>query len=220
MNDQFLTIAGPVTGYFMEKGSKFLAYAFPVDTEAQASAYLQQVKKEHPKARHYCTALRLRPDASLERYADDGEPSGSAGRPILGQLVKHQLTFVFVIVVRYFGGTKLGIPGLIDAYKTSTADAIAHATVVQRQVYGLVRIEMPYAQYPGWMNHIRQEGIPVLEESFRETIRVDIAFPKSRLPAAVLDMLTSFSRLDFDTVEEYAAHLHLQVELLAEEIIR
>jgi len=117
-----MTLKSLSEGYYMERGSKFHAYAFPVQTEDEVHSILQALKKEHPKARHFCSALRLYPDASLERSNDDGEPSGSAGRPILGQLVKHDLTNVFVVVVRYFGGTKLGIPGLIEAYQCRNHD--------------------------------------------------------------------------------------------------
>ena len=92
MVDRFLTLTAPTEGYFMERGSKFLAYAFPIEAEDDTVIIIQKLKKEHPKARHFCTALRLHPDASLERSNDDGEPSGSAGRPILGQLVKNNLT--------------------------------------------------------------------------------------------------------------------------------
>ena len=119
----------------MDRGSKFLAYASPVANESEANLFLQKIKKDHPKARHYCSALRLNPDASLERINDDGEPSGSAGRPIMGQLIKHKLTNAMIIVVRYFGGTKLGVPGLIEAYKTSAANAINGATIVIKKSF-------------------------------------------------------------------------------------
>ena len=130
MQDHYHTLAAPATGYFMNSGSKFYAYAYPLTSETAASDVLSQLKKDHPKARHFCTAIRLHADGSLSRSADDGEPSGSAGKPILGQLIKYGLTNVFVVVVRYFGGTKLGIPGLIEAYKTSTEEALRQASIV------------------------------------------------------------------------------------------
>ena len=126
----------------MERGSKFMAYAFPVSSEEESQHYLQSIIKNHPKARHFCSAMRLFPDASLERSSDDGEPSGSAGKPILGQLVKNNLTNVYLVVVRYFGGTKLGIPGLIEAYKTSAANAIAAGVILEKTVYTKVLIQL------------------------------------------------------------------------------
>ncbi|MEO6132349.1 MAG: YigZ family protein, partial [Saprospiraceae bacterium] len=108
MPDQYLTLEGPSEGYYMDRGSKFLAFAFPAESEVAIAAILDKKRKEHPKASHFCSAFRLNAEASLERSNDDGEPSGSAGKPILGQLTKNNLTNVLIVVVRYFGGSKLG----------------------------------------------------------------------------------------------------------------
>lgn len=220
MKDQFFTLGAPSTGYFMDKGSKFHAYAFPLEDEAQAAVHMQQVKKLHPKARHYCTALRLHPDASLERSSDDGEPSGSAGRPILGQLLKYNLTNVYLIVVRYFGGTKLGIPGLIEAYKSSAQDALSKASITERQVYGLVKMKLSYETYPAFNNQLKHQGILILEETFDETISLMIGFRKSMLMESVLDLLHQFSRMDFATVSAYAEHLGMEIQILEDVVIR
>ena len=220
MKDQFFTLSAPATGYVMEKGSKFYAYAFPVEDEEQATSHLQQIKKLHPKARHYCTALRLHPDASLERSSDDGEPSGSAGRPILGQLLKYNLTNVFVIVVRYFGGTKLGIPGLIEAYKSSAQDALSRASIAERHVYGLVKMKLSYDIYPAFHNHLKHHGILILEEKFDEAILLLIGFRKSMLEQTLMELLHQFSRMDFTSLDAYADHLGMHIEILEDVIIR
>ncbi|MEM6700850.1 MAG: YigZ family protein, partial [Bacteroidota bacterium] len=130
MSDQYKTLAAPSTGEFKDRGSKFFAYAFPVETETEVATALEQVKKEHFKARHHCYAYRLGMDKNNFRANDDGEPSGMAGRPILGQIDSWELTDVFIVVVRYFGGTKLGTSGLINAYKKSAMDALEQAEII------------------------------------------------------------------------------------------
>jgi uncharacterized YigZ family protein len=201
--DQFLTVLAPAEGYFMEKGSKFLAHILPIDKESDVPPILASLKKSHPKARHFCTALRLGSVSSLERSNDDGEPSGSAGKPILGQLVKHDLTNVLAVVIRYFGGTKLGIPGLIEAYKTSTADAISHATIVERLIYTTFSFEMKYEAFPSFKNHVIQAGLPLIEEIFQDRPMLVIGFRKSTAGQDLLSLLKEFSHLDFDSPAAY-----------------
>ncbi len=203
----------------MERGSKFLAYAYPVETEDDVQHFLQSVKKEHPKARHYCTAFRLFPDGSLERSNDDGEPSGSAGRPILGQLIKNKLTNVCVVVVRYFGGTKLGIPGLIEAYKTSTANAIHTAIIVERNVLTKVLITLSYESFPSFLNYFKQHDIPVIEESYGDRASFIICLPKSTAKQNLIEILHQLSQMDFEDLEHYMSYLGIEVEVLKEDII-
>ena len=203
----------------MEKGSKFLARIMPIDSESDAQALFASLKKLHPKARHFCTALRLGSAPILERSNDDGEPSGSAGKPILGQLVKHDLTHVSVVVVRYFGGTKLGIPGLIEAYKTSTADAISHATIVKRSIYTTFSISMKYEAFPSFKNHVLNKGLPVIEEVFLDQAKMVIGLRKSSADQDLLVLLKEFSRLDFNSPKEYGDYLGLKIVPLGKEII-
>lgn len=203
----------------MERGSKFLAYAYPVETEDDVQHFLQSVKKEHPKARHYCTAFRLFPDGSLERSNDDGEPSGSAGRPILGQLIKNKLTNVCVVVVRYFGGTKLGIPGLIEAYKMSTANAINTAIIVERNVLTKVLITLSYESFPSFLNYFKQHDIPVIEESYGDRASFIICLPKSTAKQNLIEILHQLSQMDFEDLEHYMSYLGIEVEVLKEDII-
>jgi uncharacterized YigZ family protein len=203
----------------MEKGSKFLARIMPIDNEGDAQVLLASLKKLHPKARHFCTAIRLGSGSVLERSNDDGEPSGSAGKPILGQLIKHDLTNVSVVVVRYFGGTKLGIPGLIEAYKTSTADAISHATIVERLIYSTFSIAMKYEAFPSFKNHVLQAGLPVIEEVFQDRATMVLGFRKSTADQDLLALLKEFSRLDFNVPEAYGDYLDFKIVPLKQEII-
>lgn len=203
----------------MERGSKFLAYACPVENEEEAQHFLQTIKKEHPKARHYCTALRLFPDGSLERSNDDGEPSGSAGRPILGQLIKNKLTNICVVVVRYFGRTKLGIPGLIEAYKTSTANALDVGIIIERNVLTKVMIKLSYESFPTFLNYFKQHTIPVMDESFGERATITIGLPKSSVEQRLLDVLHELSQMDFTDLERFTSYLGIEVEVLHEDVI-
>lgn len=204
----------------MERGSKFLAFAFPVTCEDDCLPLLQRIRKEHPKARHYCTALRLHPDASLERMQDDGEPSGSAGRPILGQLVRLQLTNVYVVVVRYFGGTKLGIPGLIEAYKTSTANALEAANIIQKNVLAQVQLTLSYDLFPSFLNFCKQRDIPVIEESFGDQAVLVLGFRKSVSENFLEEALHHFTQLDLPSTADYLQHLGMTSAWFSEDMIR
>ena len=132
--DYYFTIEQPAIAELKERGSRFLAYCFPVGTIELCKKHIAALKKEHPKAVHYCVAYRLGIDGNTFRVSDDGEPAGSAGRPILGQIDSKQLTNVLVVVVRYFGGTLLGVPGLINAYKTATSLTLQLIPIVQKAV--------------------------------------------------------------------------------------
>ncbi len=151
-NDYYKTIQQEVVAEFKDKGSKFLAYAFPINEVLDFKNRQNELKKEHPKAVHFCFAYRLGNDGNNFRSSDDGEPSGSAGKPILGQLDSKELINTAIIVVRYFGGTLLGVPGLINAYKTSSALALQLSPAVQKPVMIRCRIEFDYTQ----MNDIQR----------------------------------------------------------------
>lgn len=142
--NKYKTINGPSTGDFRDRGSKFLAYAWPVNDVIDIKEQLQALKKEHPKAVHHCYAWRLGTDGTQFRANDDGEPAGSAGKPIMGQIDSFGLTNILVVVVRYFGGTLLGIPGLINAYKTATLMALEQAGEVERWVEQKVKLTFDY----------------------------------------------------------------------------
>ena len=137
----YKTIASTTQAEFKDKGSRFIAFAYPIQTLEEVKQYVSILKEEHHKARHWCYAYRLGVDGTQFRANDDGEPAGSAGRPILGQIDSAGLTDVLVIVVRYFGGTLLGVPGLIHAYKTAAAEALTVAEVIEKNV-GMVALRI------------------------------------------------------------------------------
>ena len=134
MLDTYLTIQNPTESLFKDKGSKFFAYAFPIQNEEEIKLHISALKKQHHGARHWCYAFRLGADKKLFRANDDGEPSGTAGKPILNQIISAELTDVLVVVVRYFGGTLLGTSGLIQAYKTAAAEALHQATIITKYI--------------------------------------------------------------------------------------
>jgi uncharacterized YigZ family protein len=146
MKDTYHTISSPTEGAYKEKGSKFLAYAFPVQNEQQIAQHLETLQTKHYDARHHCYAWRLGPEGKKYRANDAGEPNHSAGDPILNELKSRQLFDVLVVVVRYFGGTKLGIPGLIEAYGTAAADALNAATFTETTLTEPVHIRFEYGQ--------------------------------------------------------------------------
>lgn len=164
--DTYKTISFPSEGIFKDKGSKFIAYAYPLRQEDEVKELVAGLKSEHPKARHHCWAYRLTPDRSVYRVNDDGEPSGTAGRPILNTLLSNDLTNILVVVVRYFGGTLLGVPGLIHAYKAATQEALNAAEVVEQTVNDIYWVSFGYEQMNDVMRVVKDEGIGVLKQDF------------------------------------------------------
>ena len=164
--DQYKTVEHPATGIFRDKGSKFIAYIYPVSADTEIKPILMQLKAEHPKARHHCWAYRLGMDTSNYRLNDDGEPSGTAGRPILNSLLSAELTNVFVVVVRYFGGTLLGVPGLINAYKSATIDAIENSNIVEKTENLVYNVRCDYLQLNQVMRIIKESSLIVKSQTF------------------------------------------------------
>lgn len=195
MQDTYHMIADEAYGFFKDRGSKFEAYAYPVFTEKDWQEKLEQVKQLHPKARHHCYAYRLGLNKLEYRANDDGEPSGTAGRPILGQLDSFGLTNTLVIVVRYFGGTLLGASGLINAYKTAAAAALEQAEIIEKTVEDIYQLTFNYALMSNVMNAIKKENLEMVSQDFQEIGKVNIAIRKSevaatleRLQAAIADV--------------------------------
>ena len=156
VNDEYRSIEAPSEGLFKDNGSRFIALAYPVETEGQVKEIVSSLKKEYHDARHHCYAYRLGYRADVFRANDDGEPSGSAGRPILGQIDSLGLSDVLVVVVRYFGGIKLGIPGLIRAYRSSTSDALSSARIIPRTASRRFRLEYPYEAMNSVMKAVKE----------------------------------------------------------------
>jgi len=164
--DTYKTIDVPSEGLFKDKGSKFIAYAYPFEQMEELKNRLAEAKTIHPKARHHCWAYRLSTDRAIFRLNDDGEPSGTAGRPILNTLLSHDLTNILVIVVRYFGGTLLGVPGLINAYKSATQDALDQAIIVEKTVNDVYSINFDYLQMNAIMRIMKEDQLNVLTQDF------------------------------------------------------
>ena len=205
MSDTYRTLAAPGTGTYKDRGSKFVAYAFPVESEEEALGHLECLRKEHPKARHHCFAWRLGTEGRRFRFNDDGEPTGTAGRPILGQIDAAGLTNVVVIVVRYFGGTLLGTSGLIRAYRQSAAEALRQGQFIERMVLQHWRVELNYALLPEWIGAARRAGIDILREEYgtdRVTLLMGVA--PSRQEEAWLQLKALLWKSHADDVLERA----------------
>jgi len=177
-DDTYRTIEKPVEGLFRDKGSKFLAFAFPVKSEGELKGNITLLKLEHPKANHHCWAMRLTPDRSIFRINDDGEPSGTAGRPILNMLLSRDLTNLAVVVVRYFGGTLLGVPGLINAYKLATEEALKQAVIIEKTVNDVYIIEFDYLQMNDIMRLIKEDSLDIIEQLFDNNCSITVSIRK------------------------------------------
>lgn len=164
--DIYKTIESPAEGFFKDRGSKFFTYAYPVRTEEEIKEHLVFLRELHPKAVHHCYAWRLGLDRNRFRANDDGEPSGSAGRPILNTLYSADVTNILVVVVRYFGGTLLGVPGLINAYKVSTEDALQNATIVEKNVTDYYSLLYPYEKMNAVMRIIKEMDLVTYDQKF------------------------------------------------------
>ena len=194
----YYTIEQPSIAEFKDRGSKFFAFAYPAKDIDSCKKILAQLKKEHGKAVHHCLAYRLGVDGSTFRVSDDGEPAGSAGRPILGQIDSKGLTNVLVVVVRYFGGTLLGIPGLINAYKTATALALQLSPIIKKPIEIAYELNFDYNQMNEVMLLVKQYNCSVVEQSAQLFIQLQIGIPKNRLDE-VLEKLGALRAVSFKT---------------------
>src|SRR5690349_3140216 len=179
--DFYYTIEKSSVAEFRDRGSKFLAYALPVNSIGEFKERLADIKKEHPKAVHHCFAYRIGTDGNNFRVSDDGEPSGSAGRPILGQIDSKELTNIAVIVVRYFGGSLLGVPGLINAYKTTTSLALQVVPIVQKQLEVQYQLQFDYTQMNDIMIVLKQFNCTVISQELQLFCIMKIGIPLNRL---------------------------------------
>jgi len=198
--DFYYTIEQPAVAEFKERGSRFLAYCYPVASIDICKIHIAALKKEHPKAVHYCIAYRIGMDGNTFRVSDDGEPAGSAGRPILGQIDSKQLTNVLVVVVRYFGGTLLGVPGLINAYKTATALALQLIPRVQKAVEIKYELNFNYHQMNEVMMIVKQYNCNVTKQVAQLFVQLKMDIPKHRLED-VLNKLGELREVSLKRVE-------------------
>lgn len=180
-DDTYRTIEKPAEGLFRDRGSKFLAFAYPITAETDIKAILAKLKSAHPKANHHCWAMRLGVDRSVFRVNDDGEPSGTAGRPILNTLLSHDLTNIVIVVVRYFGGTLLGVPGLINAYKSATIDALDKTVITEKTVNDVYVVEFDYPQINNVMKVIKDDNLNVIAQSLETACSIRLAIRKTQV---------------------------------------
>lgn len=186
--DQYLTIKEPVISEFKEKGSKFLGYLFPVREIKEFEKHIEELRKEHFKANHHCFAYRINYESEQYRFSDDGEPSGTAGKPIYGQIIKNNLYDIACISVRYFGGTKLGTSGLITSYRASCAMAIDQAQIIEKTLSHIIQLDFDYSIMGNLMSALKQLEIPIIHKKLEESGSLKIEIPKS-LSFARIDLL-------------------------------
>ena len=181
--DEFLTITDtPAEGFYSEKRSKFLAFAFHVTSEEEVKQYVAEFRKKYYDARHVCWAYMLGADRTDFRANDDGEPSSTAGKPILGQINKNELTYILIIVVRYYGGVNLGTSGLIVAYRTAAAEAIANAEIVSQFVEEEVVFDFPYIMMNDVMKIIKDMSPRIISQTYDNTCEMKLSIRKSEAP--------------------------------------
>lgn len=181
--DEFLTITDtPAEGFYSEKRSKFLAFAFHVTSEEKVKQYVAEFRKKYYDARHVCWAYMLGADRTDFRANDDGEPSSTAGKPILGQINKNELTDILIIVVRYYGGVNLGTSGLIVAYRTAAAEAIANAEIVSQFVEEEVVFDFPYIMMNDVMKIIKDMSPRIISQTYDNTCEMKLSIRKSEAP--------------------------------------
>jgi len=176
--NSFKTIKASSEGLYKEKGSKFIAFAIPTSSESQFKTEQARIKKEYHDARHHCYAFSIGPEGKLYRYSDDGEPNNSAGKPIYGQLLSFGVTNVTIIVIRYFGGTKLGVGGLITAYKEAAKDALNNAAIIEKEVTEPLTIHFKYESMNSIMGLVKTFDVEIVEQNFELDCTIKLNCPK------------------------------------------
>ena len=189
LKDSYLTIAAPAEAIYKERSSKFLTYAYPVESEEEIKILLDALRKEYYDATHHCYAYRLGPQGDLFRANDDGEPSGTAGKPILGQLLSANVTNCLVVVVRYFGGTKLGVSGLIQAYKESTSEVLAVSDIIEKTVDRVIRVDFSYISMNGVMRVIKEMSPRIDEQLFDNLCTMRLRIRESEADQLIAKLL-------------------------------
>jgi len=199
-SDIYKTIKSFSQGIYKEKGSRFVAFAYPVSDLEEIKSIIEKTRKEHHDARHHCYAYMTGHERSVWRVNDDGEPSGTAGKPILGQINSFGLTNILIIVSRYFGGTLLGVSGLINAYRTAAMDAIKNSEIIERKVQLYYKITFPYISLNSVMKMLKEDDIGLSDQLFDLTCSVKINFRASD-EDKILNRLSRIEGLDFNLIE-------------------
>lgn len=191
-DDTYKTINKISEGIFRDKGSKFIGYAFPIKSETEVKEIIGKLRAEHAKARHFCWAIRLTTDRNIFKLNDDGEPSGTAGRPILNTLLSADVTNILVVVVRYFGGTLLGVPGLINAYKTATIEALKENDIIIKTVNDIYQINFDYLAMNQVMKVVKDEQLEIIAQEFDSNCLIRFEVRKANLNI----VLGKFEKID------------------------
>jgi len=189
--DEYLTISEPFEGFFKDRGSKFLAFAYPVSTEEEIKAIQEQLRSDYHDARHHCFAYMLGKDKNIFRANDDGEPSSTAGKPILGQINSFELTNILIIVIRYFGGTKLGVSGLINAYKTAAEEALKNAKIIKRTLHDIYELRFEYPVMNDVMKIMKEQQIEHIDQNFELSCSITLSLRKADIDR----VLSKFDRI-------------------------
>ena len=216
IKDTYQVLASHAEGEYKEKGSKFLAYAFPIESIDEFEFHMEKVKSMHPKARHYCYAYRLGIEGEVFRANDDGEPSGTAGKPILGQLLSQDVSDSFVVVVRYFGGTKLGASGLINAYKSATLDAINNATKKDKVLSDQFKLTFEYGEMGHVLNVIKSLHLLIKEKVFEATPYVVIEIPKSQTDKSIIRLKSKLLQVSEEQINDETEISFCTIDLIEE----
>ena len=195
--DTFKTIRTPAEGIFKDRGSKFLAYAYPIKQENEVKPLVENLKKEHFKAVHHCFAYRLGIDRSNFRVNDDGEPSGTAGKPIFNTLLSQEITNILVVVVRYFGGTLLGVPGLINAYKCATIEALAMADIIEKTINDIYNVNFEFVQMNDVMKIVKEFSLKIRNQTYDNQCTMELEFRKT----LTNQVIGKFEKIDGIAVE-------------------
>jgi len=211
MKDSYKTISEKSESEFKDRGSKFFAYAFPVYSEADWHSALDTIKSLHPKARHFCYAYRLGTSGNQFRANDDGEPSGTAGKPILGQIDSFGLTNVFVVVVRYFGGTLLGTSGLINAYRTSTAEAFKQADIIEKIVVDIYELIFEYSIMSEVMNGVKKLKLEIVLQDFGNIGKLQIALRQSEVEEKLIALKAQILKKSINEAQHIEEIENLQI---------
>jgi uncharacterized YigZ family protein len=200
MEATYLSLSTSGTGIYKDKGSKFLAYAFPVENEEQIRQHLDSLRTLHPGARHVCYAYRINPGNLRERANDDGEPNHSAGTPILGQIHSKKLINVMVAVVRYFGGTKLGVPGLIHAYKSAAAEALSAASIVEMECTATISLRFAYPLMNEVMRILKRNNVRIISQQSLSDVEMLLSIREDRYDE-LMSQLTTIKNIIFVRLE-------------------
>lgn len=201
IKDSYKTIKTPSEGFFKDRGSKFFGYAYPITSEQELKLKIEELKKEHHTARHHCYAYRLKQDYSVYRANDDGEPTNAAGKPILGQIDAKELTNVGVVVVRYFGGTKLGVGGMMNAYKTAALEALNNAEIIECTIDEEFEISFGYPEMNTVMRFIKDLGLEIKSQKMEMDCKIIFAIRKKEAQKAQ-DKFTGLKNISIKKVDD------------------